>query len=391
MKKTLLVSAFSAIAMVAGAQTEVASAAGEFDFITKNFTVGQKTIPYSLVQDEQNGKYEITFYNTVFNKERSIQVPLKEVKYYPTKTYTASLPVNKLTMKESLDNGDSFTPDKPLETFDDFATFIKEKVSHYGYGPEFVPFADAQGIWYFVDDYDYHSNEFDGLSKVFKYFGYYGKKSNQVYMHFVARVDFEVDDSNIEWNEGSAQGEVFTPILKKISLKDYDANCAESFDSYVTQNLFNQDEKFEFVTQSYREVASDGNSGVQNSESPYQINGLSGNTPVAISISRENKAYESYISVIGEDGEEIVNLPDGSYDLHFIKLDGKLYMTVNTDKDGQEQTIIYGVDNVNTSITELARTTPVKARKLFNSLGMQVSKNAKGLVIQQGGIKYVNK
>ena len=388
MKKTLLVSAFSAIAMVAGAQTEVASAVGEFDFITKNFTVGQKTIPYSLVKDEQNGKYEITFYNTVFNKERSIQVPLKEVKYYPTKTYTASLPVNKLTMKESSDNGGLFTPDKPLETLDDFAKYIKENIY---YGPDFVPFADAQGNWYFVDDNDYYSNEFDGRSKIFKYFGYYDKKSNQVYVRFVARVDFEVDDSNIEWNEGSAQGEVFTPILKKISLKDYDVNCAESFDSYVTQNLFNQDEKFEFVTQSYREVASDGNSGIQNSESPYQINGLSGNTPVAISISRENKAYESYISVIGEDGEEIVNLPDGSYDLHFIKLDGKLYMTVNTDKDGQEQTIIYGVDNVNTSITELARTTPVKARKLFNSLGMQVGKNAKGLVIQQGGIKYVNK
>ena len=388
MKKTLLVSAFSAIAMVAGAQTEVASAVGEFDFITKNFTVGQKTIPYSLVKDEQNGKYEITFYNTVFNKERTIQVPLKEVKYYPTKTYTASLPVNKITIMESSDYGVLYTPDHPLETFDDFAKYIKEKIS-YNY-LDYVPFVDAQGNWYLGDDYDYHSNEFDGLSKTFKYFGYYDKKSNQVHM-CVANVKFEVDDSNIEWNEGSAQGEVFTPILKKISLKDYDANCAESFDIYVTQNLFNQDEKFEFVTQSYREVASDGNSGVQNSESPYQINGLSGNSPVAISISRENKAYESYISVIGEDGEEIVNLPDGSYDLHFIKLDGKLYMTVNTDKDGQEQTIIYGVDNVNTSITELARTTPVKARKLFNSLGMQVGKNAKGLVIQQGGIKYVNK
>lgn len=389
MKKTLLVSAFSAIAMVAGAQTEVASAVGEFDFITKNFTVGQKTIPYSLVKDEQNGKYEITFYNTVFNKERTIQVPLKEVKYYPTKTYTASLPLNKITIMESSDYGDLFTPDKPLETFDDFAKYIKENLSYYG--PVFAPFADAQGNWYFVDDYYYNSNEFDGCSKFFKYFGYYDKKSNQVHMLFGANVKFEVDDSNIEWNEGSAQGEVFTPILKKISLKDYDANCAESFDSYVTQNLFNQDEKFEFVTQSYREVASDGNSGVQNSESPYQIIDLSGNSPAVISISRENKAYESYISVIGEDGEEIVNLPDGSYDLHFIKLDGKLYMTVNTAKDGQEQTIIYSVDNVNTSITELARTTPVKARKLFNSLGMQVSKNAKGLVIQQGGIKYFNK
>lgn len=366
----------------------MASAVGDFDFITKNFTVGQKAIPYSLVKDEQNGKYEITFYNTVFNKERTIQVPLKEVKYYPTKTYTASLPVNKITIMESSDYGALYTPDHPLETFDDFAKYVKEKIS-YNY-LDYVPFADAQGNWYLGDDYDYHSNIFDGCSKIFKYFGYYDKKSNQVHM-CVANVKFEVDDSNIEWNEGSAQGEVFTPILKKISLKDYDANCAESFDSYVTQNLFNQDEKFEFVTQSYREVASDGNSGVQNSESPYQINGLSGNSPIAISISRENKAYESYISVIGEDGEEIVNLPDGSYDLHFIKLDGKLYMTVNTAKDGQEQTIIYSVDNVNTSITELARTTPVKARKLFNSLGMQVSKNAKGLVIQQGGIKYFNK
>ena len=388
MKKTLLVSTFVAIAMVAEAQTKVTSVTGEFDFITKNFTVGQKTIPYSLVKDEQNGKYEITFYNTVFNKERTILVPLKEVKYYPTKTYTASLPLNKITIKDSSVHEDLFTPDKPLESFDDFAKYIKENIY---YGPDFVPFADAQENWYFVDDNDYYSNEFDGLSKIFKYFGYYDKKSNQVHMRFVARVDFEVDDSNIEWNEGSAQGEVFTPILKKISLKDYDANCAESFDSYVTQNLFNQDEKFEFVTQSFREIASDGNSGVQNSEYPYQINGLSGNSPVVISISRENKTYESYISVIGEDGEEIVNLPDGSYDLHFIKLDGKLYMTVNTSNDGLEQTIIYSVDNVNTSITELARTTPVKARKLFNSLGMQVNKNTKGLMIQQGGIKYINK
>ena len=51
MKKTLLVSAFSAIAMVAGAQTEVASAVGKFDFITKSGTVGEKTMPYALVKD----------------------------------------------------------------------------------------------------------------------------------------------------------------------------------------------------------------------------------------------------------------------------------------------------------------------------------------------------
>ena len=100
---------------------------------------------------------------------------------------------------------------------------------------------------------------------------------------------------------------------------------------------------------------------------------------------------ESYISIINEDGKEIAALPDGSYDFEMYKVDGKIYMSAEVYKDGKYQTIIYSVDNVNTGITELARTTPVAAKKFFNTQGMQVDKNAKGIVIQKGGAKYFNK
>lgn len=44
-----------------------------------------------------------------------------------------------------------------------------------------------------------------------------------------------------------------------------------------------------------------------------------------------------------------------------------------------------------TGITELARTNVVKSAKTFNMAGMTVGKNAKGIVILQGGKKYFNK
>mgnify|MGYP000184123646 FL=1 len=55
------------------------------------------------------------------------------------------------------------------------------------------------------------------------------------------------------------------------------------------------------------------------------------------------------------------------------------------------QYVIYLIDKTDTSISELARTQAMKSAKTFNMAGMLVGKNAKGLVIQQGGKKYFNK
>ncbi len=59
--------------------------------------------------------------------------------------------------------------------------------------------------------------------------------------------------------------------------------------------------------------------------------------------------------------------------------------------NGETQYVIYLLDNTGTGITELARTNVVKSAKTFNMAGMKVGKNAKGIVIQQGGKKYFNK
>lgn len=53
MRKALLTSALAVIALTASAQSPIASPAGEFGFITKNLTVGQKIIPMSMVRDEE--------------------------------------------------------------------------------------------------------------------------------------------------------------------------------------------------------------------------------------------------------------------------------------------------------------------------------------------------
>lgn len=66
MRKALLTSALAVVALTVSAQSEVSRPLGEFDFITKNLTVGQKTIPMSMVEDEENGEYKFTVYNTSF-------------------------------------------------------------------------------------------------------------------------------------------------------------------------------------------------------------------------------------------------------------------------------------------------------------------------------------
>lgn len=175
-------------------------------------------------------------------------------------------------------------------------------------------------------------------------------------------------------------------------LRDYDANCAEEFHPYLTQGLFNKDDKFEIAVKAYRQgTGGDGNYGTTTTDPAYYPPTSVTEDYATYRTQEGSYDVESYLSIINEDGTEVAALPEGSRDFEMFKVDGKLYMSVEVYKDGKDQTIIYGVDNVNTNITELARTTPVAAKKFFNTQGVQVSKDTKGIVIQKGGAKFLNK
>ena len=109
----------------------------------------------------------------------------------------------------------------------------------------------------------------------------------------------------------------------------------------------------------------------------------------------QDKFYESYFIVKDEDGKDLFSMPNNSGyrgDIAIFRANGKTYISnYESLGNGLGQYVIYLLDKIDTGITELARTQAVKSAKTFNMAGMLVGKDAKGIVIQQGGKKYFNK
>lgn len=410
MRKVLLTSALAVVALTVSAQSEVSRPSGEFDFITKNLTVGQKTIPMSMVEDEENGEYKFTVYNTSFNVERSFSIPRKQFKYN-VNVFEAKAPVVKKTILDDkntyywyedredgqVDLGwdETTGQQKTIQTSDDWKAYVSQRM-----GEKYVVFTDANGnfAYRYNDDswsrYDGQSNDKGPILR--QEYWYFHKSDNTIHYCMVP-VNYELDTANLSWNKTSSYENSLKSEIEETYLKDYDTNCAEEYNPYMTQSLFNQDEKFEIVTSSYKECGKEESNEVSYDEPSNIVSGFGygissvSDDYVALSKSEQDKYYKKCIAIVNEDGKDIVSLPDGGKDVEFAKVDGKLYMMVYTYNNGQGQTIIYSVDNVNTAITELARTNAVKSTKTFNVAGMQVSKKAKGIVIQQGGKKYINR
>lgn len=143
MRKALLTSALAVIALTASAQSPIASPAGEFGFITKNLTVGQKIIPMSMVRDEENSEYKFTIYNTSFNIERSFSIPRKLFKYN-VNVFEAKAPILKKTILDdkntyywyddreegNVDLGwdETTGQQKTIQTFEDWKTYVSERL-----------------------------------------------------------------------------------------------------------------------------------------------------------------------------------------------------------------------------------------------------------------------
>ena len=129
MKKTLLTSALAVIALAASAQSQVASPAGEFEFITKNLTVGGKIIPTSMVKDEENAMYDFTIYNSSFNTEKSFSLPRHKYTY-TVKTLEAQAPftVGNIVNKDDYERGNADWYDKDgqktISTLDDWKAYV---------------------------------------------------------------------------------------------------------------------------------------------------------------------------------------------------------------------------------------------------------------------------
>ena len=411
MKRTFLASAFAVMALAASAQvSEVTKVKGDgFDFIPKSLTTTGIITPYSTIGVENhsndNQTAEFTVYDASFNVAKTFS--------YEPKVFTAKRMVKKAwadyKTKKIINTGYEneyyrsvdgvYDYEKgfliPITTMDEFKAAVAKMI-----GEEKVDFfTDDNGNFAFrlaSDRLNVGKSGKDDF-RVEEDFSYYNSSDNKLHKVKALLKSIEFDTSNLDWKDGDSSASYEITVGERIfqtEVYDYDVNCNESSDVYLSQNVFNNDDKYEYLVQSYREVSTP--TDPTGSYQPGLI-GISGieNGKAVLATEVQDKYYESYLAVKNEDGKELFTVPNSRYykDVFTIyRANGKTYISnYESQGIGLGQYVIYQLDKTDTGITELARTQVVKSAKTFNMAGMLVGKNAKGLVIQQGGKKYFNK
>ena len=411
MKRTLLASALAVMALAASAQvSEVTKVKGDgFDFIPKSLTTTGIITPYSTIGVENhsndNQTAEFTVYDASFNVAKTFS--------YEPKVFTAKHMVKKAwadyKTKKIINTGYEneyyrsvdgvYDYEKgfliPITTMDEFKAAVAKMI-----GEEKVDFfTDDNGNFAFrlaSDRLNVGKSGKDDF-RVEEDFSYYNSSDNKLHKVKALLKSIEFDTSNLDWKDGDSSASYEITVGERIfqtEVYDYDVNCNESSDVYLSQNVFNNDDKYEYLVQSYREVSTP--TDPTGSYQPGLI-GISGieNGKAVLTTEVQDKYYESYLAVKNEDGKELFTVPNSRYykDVFTIyRANGKTYISnYESQGSGLGQYVIYQLDKTDTGITELARTQVVKSAKTFNMAGMLVGKNAKGLVIQQGGKKYFNK
>ena len=410
MKRTLLASALAVMALAASAQvSEVTKMKGDgFGFIPKSLTTTGIITPYSTIGVEYHGNdnqtAEFTVYDASFNvaKTFSYEPKVFKVKRVPMKALAD------FKTKEVLDKGsekESFRPvfgvydyEKgflvPVTTMDEFKAAIARMLS----GETVDFFTDDSGNFAFrlLSDKLYIDGWGDDGVRVRESFYYYNSSDNRLYRVENLLKLVEVDTSNLAWKEDDSRKSDEIKITESIyqtEVYDYDVNCNESSDVYLSQNVFNNDDKYEYLVKSYREVSTPTDPTGSYQPGLISINGIE-NGKIVLTKDVQDMYYEPYLVVKDEDGKDLFTVPTSGYknDLTIYRANGKTFISnYESQGNGLGQYVIYLLDKTDTGITELARTQAVKSAKTFNMAGMLVGKNAKGLVIQQGGKKYFNK
>ena len=411
MKRTLLALALAVMALAESAQvSEVTKMKGDgFGFIPKSLTTTGVITPYSTIGVEYHGNdnqtAEFTVYDASFNVAKTFS--------YEPKVFTAKRMVKKAwadyKTKKIINTGYEneyyrsvdgvYDYEKgfliPITTMDEFKAAVAKMISE-----EKVDFfTDDNGNFAFrlaSDRLNVGKSGKDDF-RVEEDFSYYNSSDNKLHKVKALLKSIEFDTSNLDWKDGDSSASYEITVGERIfqtEVYDYDVNCNESSDVYLSQNVFNNDDKYEYLVQSYREVSTP--TDPTGSYQPGLI-GISGieNGKAVLTTEVQDKYYESYLAVKNEDGKELFTVPNSRYykDVFTIfRANGKTYISnYESQGIGLGQYVIYQLDKTDTGITELARTQVVKSAKTFNMAGMLVGKNAKGLVIQQGGKKYFNK
>lgn len=416
MKRALIASALATMALAASAQAqEVLRSSNGFDVIPKNLTASGKNVLYSSSGDKNSDNKTTTFtvYDENFVQTKTFSFTGNEFSY-KTVHLKALAPITRKTFcrvaeDEFLRGGesDSITTKEQLVSW----------LNNY-YGGSFTIdncFTDREG------NLACHSSlseewqdicgptEVDGnpAATIRETYFYYNKEDKMVHRRedvFTAEFDVaslnrETDDS---YSGGNDYNTTYCEDVESVEVKDFDnALCNDGWWPDISQTLFNNDDKYEYVVKSFREGTEPSNRNT-NFNNGLELGYDMQDGKLVIKKTAQDHYYNMYLYVADEDGNKLFDLPglydsDGYYisefGLKIFRLNGKTLFEAPDygSTSGKSSTSLYLYDPSTNGIQELARTQASPAKQLFNLQGMQVDGNAKGIVIQKGGRKHVNR
>lgn len=389
------------MALAASAQTqEVVRVKGDgFSFINKNLTTEGKVLLYSSIGAEYYGteftEAEFTIYDDAFNKVKTFSYPFQEFTYKKT-PMVALVDITKETLipDRSREYAEIQLENKSFASLDEFKEFMLG--SYYIHNVEF--FIDHNGNYAyhrtgtdwrrFTTQYDYDSQK--EIPMIEQNYYYFNKEDQAIYnANIYLALEFDLANATFQEEGGEVKEYTNKERMDPPCLMDFDLGCNEDTEAGLSQNIFNKDDKFEFVVSSYKPSAAP-----TDEEAEIEVVGEE-NGKIKVRKYVQDKYYEPFTKVVNENGQVVLNLPDFNFDkgADICRLNGKIYITGYERNPGEEEGsyVICLLDETGTGITELARSKQVPNPKFFNLQGMKVDKNAKGIVIQKGGAKFLNK
>lgn len=296
------------------------------------------------------------------------------------------------------------TEELDLESMDAFKKYMSENY------PDVVDdafFIDADGNYAYALGGSYSGIEDidgEGLPVIYQDVKYYDKTSKKIYGKSGCKFAVKLDLDNTTWEvdvDKELKKDFYQERIPVLKVTDYDLGGIDACNPAITQNVFNNDDKYEFLVSTYKETSAPADYNTKfaqysDTEGKLKVAGFSDGRLI-ITKGVQDRFYEGAgINVVNEDGDVLAHF-EGSIAADYIylyRLNGKQYIRssvyINEGSEYYLVGILYLLNPSGTSVQEIARTKPVKVEKYYNAAGVQVDKNAKGIVITDDGKKYIN-
>lgn len=245
--------------------------------------------------------------------------------------------INTCDMQEDIGDGETHTAT-------DLNSMI-QTLSNIHDGYNFYGFTDLKGrlsCWS-PELSPFYNDRWFGTMYPVVYFAIVDGVINRMYVNYQPTFSqSDIDNAQWEYADGDETPSSYTVTAEGIELYDYDTNIYFDTDMYITQTLFNDDDKWEYVLPLYGQL--------KKTVGDYWTWSENENGMILRRNATESQAQTGW-AIYNEDGNKIASLESAGYFDYVYKFAGNIYIL--TYEDGND--VVYKYDPKLTSIEEVSR------------------------------------